>query len=83
MTVATSDGLEQLIVWGQGARRLSAADFWEEVCNTNEAIRNHLNNVNGRTQVCQMKFYLTAECQDANCVELSSDNLEGSMLRSG
>ena len=51
-------GLEQLIVWGQGARRLSAADFWEEVCNTNEAIRNHLNNVNGRTQVCQMKQYL-------------------------
>ena len=58
VTVATSDGLEQLIVWGQGARRLSAADFWEEVCNTNEAIRNHLNNVNGRTQVCQMKQYL-------------------------
>ena len=32
VTVATSDSLEQVIVMGQGARRLSASDFREEVC---------------------------------------------------
>ena len=31
VTVATSDRLEQMIVWGQGARRLSASGLWEEI----------------------------------------------------
>ena len=31
VTVATSDGLEQLIVTGQGAKRISAREFEEEI----------------------------------------------------
>lgn len=31
VTVATSDGLEQMIIWGQGARRLSANGLKEEI----------------------------------------------------
>ena len=39
VTVATSDALEQVIVMGQGARRLSATDFLEEIRWTEEEIR--------------------------------------------
>lgn len=38
VTVATSDGLEQLIVIGQGARRISAREFEEEVNNVSKLI---------------------------------------------
>ncbi|WP_130863131.1 translation factor GTPase family protein [Bacilliculturomica massiliensis] len=31
VTVATSDGLVQMIIWGEGARRLSARDLREEI----------------------------------------------------
>ncbi len=31
VTVATSDALEQMIVAGEGAKRMSAREFWEEV----------------------------------------------------
>lgn len=31
VTIATSDGLEQIIIRGQGCRLYSARDFWEEV----------------------------------------------------
>ena len=31
ITVATSDGLEQMIIWGEGASRLSASGFYEAV----------------------------------------------------
>ena len=37
--VATSDSLEQVIVMGQGAERVSARDFFKEVELVNEAIR--------------------------------------------
>lgn len=39
VTVATSDGLEQLIIMGQGAARMSANDFKEEVNRVKEQIR--------------------------------------------
>ena len=39
VTVATSDRLEQMIVWGQGARRLSASGLWEEIEQINSEIR--------------------------------------------
>ena len=39
MTVATSDKLEQVIILGQGAKRLSAKDFKEEVERMNQQIR--------------------------------------------
>ena len=38
VTVATSDGLEQVIVMGQGATRWSARDFYEEVERVNQEI---------------------------------------------
>ncbi|MCR5205605.1 MAG: TetM/TetW/TetO/TetS family tetracycline resistance ribosomal protection protein [Lachnospiraceae bacterium] len=42
VTVATSDGLEQIIIRGQGARLLSARDFKEEVDRTRDNIREKL-----------------------------------------
>ena len=39
VTVATSDGLEQIIIMGQGAHRLSASDLKEEILYTQQQIR--------------------------------------------
>lgn len=39
VTVATSDGLEQLIVWGQGCRLLSARQLEEDVALTKQMLR--------------------------------------------
>ena len=39
VTVATSDGLEQIIILGQGGLRMSAAELLEEVERTDETIR--------------------------------------------
>lgn len=39
VTVATSDALEQLIILGQGAVRLSANDLKEEIIRVNDKIR--------------------------------------------
>ncbi len=39
VTVATSDGIEQVIVFAQGARLLSARELWEEVEDMKEQIR--------------------------------------------
>ena len=39
ITVATDDVLEQLIVLGQGAARISSSDLWLEIENTKEEIR--------------------------------------------
>ena len=49
VTVATSDGLEQLIIRGQGCRLMSARDLREAVDDINEQIRsNHLQQFPGR-----------------------------------
>ncbi len=39
VTVATSDNLEQIIVMGQGATRISARDFYEEIDRIEDLIR--------------------------------------------
>ena len=39
VTVATSDALEQLIIWGQGANRLSAQGFLEQIEAVNKAMK--------------------------------------------
>ena len=39
ITVATSDVLEQIIILGQGAARISAEDLWAEIENTKEEVR--------------------------------------------
>ena len=42
VTVATSDRLEQMIIWGAGARRISAPGFYEEVMNTIQKVRENM-----------------------------------------
>ena len=37
--VATSDGLEQLIIMGHGAMRVSAAEFYREVMEVKKKVR--------------------------------------------
>ena len=45
ITVATSDVLEQLIILGQGAGRISAADLWTEIESTKAQMRkSHIEN---------------------------------------
>lgn len=39
VTVATSDALEQIIIWGQGAKRLSAPGLLEEIEQAREELR--------------------------------------------
>ena len=39
MTVATSDGLEQVIILGQGGHRMSARDLKEEIAKMEQEIR--------------------------------------------
>ena len=38
MTVATSDAIEQVIVFSAGAIRMSASEFWEEIEVTRRSI---------------------------------------------
>ncbi|MCI8363339.1 MAG: GTP-binding protein [Eubacterium sp.] len=38
--VATSDGMEQIIILGHGATRMSAAAFWDEVQRVNSMVQN-------------------------------------------
>ncbi len=42
VTVASSDGVEQIIIYGSGAVRMSARELREEIDRTNEEIRGHL-----------------------------------------
>jgi len=45
ITVATSDVLEQLIILGQGAGRISATDLWTEIQTTkNQMRKSHIEN---------------------------------------
>ena len=39
MTVATSDGLEQIIIMGQGAARISARGFKDEIASAKQQMR--------------------------------------------
>lgn len=39
VTVATSDYMEQMIIYGSGAKRLSAKGLWEELVSVNTSIR--------------------------------------------
>ena len=44
--VATSDALEQMIIFGHGARRISAGEFYEEVKQTEQELRQFLKDHN-------------------------------------
>ncbi len=54
VTVATSDGLEQMIILGQGAVRMSAKGLWEELKAANREISGML----GSTEAAGDKNYL-------------------------
>lgn len=54
VAVATSDGLEQLIIMGQGARRISARELKEEIMSTNQELRDFF--LNGTTSDRQYLF---------------------------
>ncbi len=48
VTVATSDGMEQIIIRGAGCRLLSAQDFWQEMVRLNQDIQEeYKKNTNG------------------------------------
>lgn len=49
VVVVTSDRLEQMIVWGQGARRLPVLEFINEIDKINEEIWNKINEKNQKT----------------------------------
>ena len=49
--VATSDRLEQMIILGNNAQRLSANDFREEVEQVNEEIREFLKQLARRNEI--------------------------------
>lgn len=76
--VATSDSLEQVIVMGQGARRLSAADFLEEVERAEKEVRriNEERRHNGKNYLLENTDDETAELLEN--VRLGKTNLEGS-----
>jgi predicted RNA-binding protein with PIN domain len=44
VTVATSDGLEQIIIWGHGARRMSAAELKADIEEANIEIASFIRN---------------------------------------
>ena len=48
VTVATSDGLEQVIIMGGGARRMSAADLKHDVESSERAVREYIEKLNSR-----------------------------------
>ncbi|WP_035791278.1 translation factor GTPase family protein [Butyrivibrio sp. FC2001] len=47
VTVATSDAIEQVIIYGAGAMRMSASDFWYEIKRTEDEIRDRLSQTFG------------------------------------
>ena len=49
VTVATSDGLEQIIIRGQGCRLFSATEFAEEIKNANTALQGKMQDVSPKT----------------------------------
>lgn len=77
VTVATSDNLEQVIVMGQGARRLSATDFLEEVEHAEQEIRriNRERRNNGKNYLLEHADDETAELLEN--VRLGKTDLEG------
>ncbi len=59
VTVATSDGLEQIIIMGQGARRMSARELKEDIMSTNQELRNFF-----KDKVSDGKQYLFDTVED-------------------
>ncbi len=56
--VATSDGLEQVIILGHGALRVPATAFEQEMIDTEGLIRNHVEKINSETELAMRKASL-------------------------
>ena len=56
MQVATSDNLEQVIILGVGALRLSARQFLEDLCAAEEEIRRHIREINEKNNLKNPKI---------------------------
>ena len=70
VTVATSDALEQVIVMGQGAYRISARDFYEEVERTEKQIRE----INERERG-EKRNYLLDYAKEEDAIEMEKVRL--------
>lgn len=61
VTVATSDRLEQMIVWGQGAKRLSANGLREEIDHINKEIKEKSQNLDKHSNNNSLSEHLSEE----------------------
>lgn len=61
VTVATSDRLEQMIVWGQGAKRLSANGLREEIEHINKEIKEKSESLDKYSNSNSLSDYLSEE----------------------
>ena len=61
VTVATSDRLEQMIVWGQGAKRLSANGLREEIDHINKEIKEKSQNLDKHSKNNSLSDHLSEE----------------------
>ena len=61
VTVATSDRLEQMIVWGQGAKRLSANGLREEIDHINKEIKEKSQNLDKHSNNYSLSEHLSEE----------------------
>lgn len=61
VTVATSDRLEQMIVWGQGAKRLSANGLREEIEHINKEIKEKSVSLDKHSNSNSLSDYLSEE----------------------
>ncbi|MCI8894957.1 MAG: GTP-binding protein [Lachnospiraceae bacterium] len=66
VTVATSDGLEQVIILGQGAVRMSAQGLWEEIQTANRQIRQELEEKKAGRMQHYLQDYLPKEMNEQN-----------------
>ena len=64
--VATSDGLEQVIILGQGAVRMSAQGLWEEIQTANRQIRQELEEKKAGRMQHYLQDYLPKEMNEQN-----------------
>ena len=64
VTVATSDGLEQLIIFGSGAFRLSAQALREEVCGVENHIRSMVKECNIKAESADIMRVLREKLEE-------------------
>ena len=65
VTVATSDGLEQIIIWGHGAKRMSAMELKAEVEDEHRKVQEFIN----RTQRGSSRLFEHLDEEDAEAIE--------------